>query len=61
MIKKTKKFLSEVKVELSKVSWSTRQELIGATGAVMTITLIMAIYIGVVDLCLSKMFTYFIK
>lgn len=53
--------MSEVKVELSKVSWSTRQELIGATGAVMTVTLIMALYIGVVDLCLSKMFTYFIK
>jgi len=54
MIQKTKKFLGEVKVELSKVSWSTRKELMGATIVVITSTILLAIYIGIVDLMLSK-------
>ena len=54
MIQKTKKFLGEVKVELSKVSWSTRKELMGATIVVITSTILLAIYIGIVDLILSK-------
>ena len=47
-------FLSEVKAELSKVSWSTRQELIGATIVVITATFILAVFIGMIDLLLSK-------
>ena len=47
-------FLNEVKVELSKVSWSTRQELVGSTIVVITITLIMGLFIGLLDLLLSK-------
>ena len=47
-------FLKEVKGELAKVSWSTRQELIGATIVVVVVTLIMAVFIGVLDLILSK-------
>ena len=47
-------FLNEVKVELSKVSWSTRQELVGSTIVVIMITLIMGLFIGLLDLILSK-------
>jgi len=47
-------FLKDVKQELSKVSWSTRQELMGATVAVIAITSILAVFIGAVDLFLSK-------
>ena len=47
-------FLNEVKAELSKVSWSTRQELVGSTIVVITITLIMGLFIGLLDLLLSK-------
>ncbi len=48
-------FLKEVKQELTKVSWSSRQEIIGATGVVITITAIVAVFIGGVDLFLSKL------
>jgi preprotein translocase subunit SecE len=58
---KIKAFLSEVKVELGKVSWSTRQELIGATGVVVVITLILAVYIGALDSLLSVLLNYFIR
>jgi preprotein translocase subunit SecE len=47
-------FLREVKLELSKVSWSTREELIGATIVVILVTALLAIYIGSVDALLSK-------
>jgi preprotein translocase subunit SecE len=54
MFAKITNFLRGVKVELSKVSWSTRQELVGSTIVVIVITLILACYIGVIDIALSK-------
>jgi preprotein translocase subunit SecE len=54
VFKKTTDFLKEVKVELSKVSWSNRQELIGSTVVVITVTFIMAIFIGIIDIFLSR-------
>ncbi|HAH21271.1 MAG TPA: preprotein translocase subunit SecE [Candidatus Omnitrophica bacterium] len=59
--KKIKVFLSEVKVELSKVSWSTRHELFGATSVVISATFILALYIGIVDFSLSRLLTVLIK
>lgn len=51
---KIKNFILEVKTELIKVSWSTRQELMGATVVVIAITSIVAVFIGIIDLFLSK-------
>lgn len=49
-----KKFILEVKSELTKVSWSNRKELVGATWVVISITGILGIFIGVIDLILSR-------
>ena len=54
MLDKTKKFIGEVVVELKKVSWSTRQELIDATWIVVISTACLMVYIGVIDFALSK-------
>ena len=54
ILNKVTGFLNEVKGELSKVSWSTRQELVGSTIVVIMITLIMGLFIGLLDLLLSK-------
>ncbi len=54
-------FILEVKVELSKVSWSTRNELIGSTSVVLVVTTIMTVFIGVVDLALSKILSVVFK
>jgi preprotein translocase subunit SecE len=54
IIKKPVQFLKEVKLELGKVSWSTREELIGSTFVVILITTIMAVFIGIIDLILSQ-------
>jgi len=53
VFKKITDFLKEVKIELNKVSWSTRQELIGSTVVVITVTFIMAVFIGLIDILLS--------
>ena len=47
-------FLNEVRSELSKVSWSTRKELMASTVLVITVTAIMTVFIGIVDLGLSR-------
>ncbi|MHB8155488.1 MAG: preprotein translocase subunit SecE [Candidatus Omnitrophota bacterium] len=46
-------FFKEVKVELNKVSWSTRKELLASTILVITVTGILTVFIGIVDLGLS--------
>jgi preprotein translocase subunit SecE len=61
IIKQAKNFINEVKVELTKVSWSTRQELIGATSVVIVVTSLMAVFIGSIDLFLSKMLSIVFK
>lgn len=58
---KIKTFILEVKSELGKVSWSTRQELMGATFVVITITSLLALYIGIIDLVLSKILSLMFK
>jgi len=61
ILAKTGNFISEVRQELSKVSWSTRQEIMSATLVVITITAILAVFIGVVDLALSKILSVVFK
>jgi preprotein translocase subunit SecE len=47
-------FITEVKVEMQKVSWSTKEELIGSTTVVIVSTLLLAAFIGMVDIVLSR-------
>ncbi|NQT75948.1 MAG: preprotein translocase subunit SecE [Candidatus Omnitrophica bacterium] len=55
------KFITEVKVELQKVSWSDRNELIGSTGIVIVSTALLAIFIGIVDLILSRFISILLR
>ena len=54
-------FINEVRSELSKVSWSTRKELLASTVLVITVTLIMTVFIGIVDLVLSRFLSVVFK
>lgn len=40
--------------ELKKVTWPTRQETIKLTGIVIAISLIIGLYIGIIDILLTK-------
>jgi preprotein translocase subunit SecE len=46
-------FFNDVKLEMGKVSWSTRDELIGSTIVVIVSLAILSIFIGVCDVVLS--------
>ncbi len=47
-------FFREVKVELQKVTFPTRQETVGSTVVVLVLTVIMAIYLGFSDWALAR-------
>lgn len=53
MLEKIKKFLKEVLAELRKVTWPTKDELIGSTIVTIVVSLIVAVFIGIVDRVLS--------
>lgn len=61
MLKKIKTFLQETKQELKKTSWSTKEELIGATIVVIVAVIILAIFIGIVDFLLAHFVNIVIK
>ena len=61
LIQKPVNFLKEVRAELGKVAWSTRQELIDSTIVVIVVTAIMTLFIGIIDLFLSKLLTVMFK
>ncbi len=48
------KFLKEVKVEMSKVTWPTWLELRGSTVLVMIVTVLFAAYIFFIDLIITQ-------
>jgi preprotein translocase subunit SecE len=54
MFKKIHEFFQEVKQELKKVVFPTKKEVIGSTWVVIITVLICAVFLGVVDIGLSK-------
>jgi len=54
MMTKAIQFLSEVKGEVKNVTWPSKKEAMGGTAVVLMVVLVMAIFLGVVDLLLSK-------
>ncbi len=55
MIKRLFTYLSDVKTEMSKVSWPTRAELIESTRMVLVLSLILAILVFITDRFLSML------
>jgi len=47
-------FFREVKVELQKVTFPTRQETVGSTIVVLVLTIIMGVYLGLSDWALAR-------
>ncbi|HEY5998629.1 MAG TPA: preprotein translocase subunit SecE [bacterium] len=54
MLEKIKVFFQEVSVELKKVSWPTRQQTVSATVVVITVSFIVAFFLGIVDIVLAR-------
>jgi preprotein translocase subunit SecE len=54
MVTKAIQFLSEVRSEVKRVTWPTKKEAMGGTAVVLVVVFIMALFLGLVDLLLSK-------
>lgn len=61
MLEKVKEFFREVRVEIKKVVYPTRDELIGSTWVVIITVIVVSLFLGIVDLGLSKLVTVALK
>ena len=52
---RVKQFVAEVRAELSKVSWPTRQQLIDSTRLVLIMTALLAAYLRIWDFLASQL------
>lgn len=55
MLNKVKEFFREVKVEIKKAVFPSKDELIGSTWVVIITVFIVSIFLGIVDLGLTKL------
>ncbi len=55
MFGKIRQFFKEVKIELKKVTFPSRDEVIGSTKVVVVLVIIIAVFLGLIDMLLSKL------
>ena len=60
-VRTAQQFFREVRVELKKVTWPTRKETIASTSVVLITVFLVAFYLGVVDLGLSRLIKIFLE
>jgi preprotein translocase subunit SecE len=53
-VRRVREFVQEVLLEFRRVTWPSRQELINSTVVVLALTVIVAFFLGGVDIGLSK-------
>jgi preprotein translocase subunit SecE len=53
-MKKIFSYFSEVKLELSKVTWPGRQEVVRLLSLVLVISVVVALFVGAIDFSLTK-------
>ncbi len=61
LISKTKGFLQEVKTEFKKVSWPTKNELIGSTIVVVFSVALLSLFIGICDFIFARTINIIIR
>ena len=55
MVNKVKEFFRDVKIEVRKVVFPSKDELIGSTWVVIITVIVVSLFLGVVDLALTKL------
>ncbi|MFH1846462.1 MAG: preprotein translocase subunit SecE [Candidatus Omnitrophota bacterium] len=58
---KVVRFISQVKTEMKKVAWPTRQELVSSTIVVLVSTILLSLFIGICDMFLSRSVNFLIS
>jgi len=59
--RRSMRFLAEVRVELSRVTWPTRREVWATTVVVILVSMLFGVYLWVVDLGLSNVMDWIFK
>lgn len=54
------RYFKQTRAELKKVTWPTREEAIRLTGIVLAVTVVMAVFLGLLDYLLTTVFALFI-
>ena len=60
-LRTAQQFFREVRVELKKVTWPSRKETIASTSVVLITVFLVAFYLGIVDLGLSRLIKIFLE
>ena len=53
-LRRVQEFVREVVAEFRKVAWPSRQELINSTVVVITVTVVVSLFLGAVDVVLAR-------
>jgi len=53
-------FLKEVKEELKKVTWPSKDDTVGTTAVVIVLVIVISVFLGIVDVGLSRIFNLLI-
>jgi len=53
-LRRAQEFIREVMAEFRKVAWPSRQELINSTVVVIAVTVVVALFLGAVDVVLAR-------
>ena len=61
LLQQAKQFFREVRVELKKVTWPSRKETIASTSVVLITVFLVAFFLGIVDLGLSRLIKIFLE
>ncbi|MBI2095036.1 MAG: preprotein translocase subunit SecE [Candidatus Omnitrophica bacterium] len=61
VVQNVQNFFSEVRTEMQKVTWSTREELKGSTLVVLTTMLILSGFIGIADFLMSHFISLILR
>ncbi len=61
MVERIRPFFEEVKAEMFKVTWATKQEALAGTVLVVVVSILLSIFIGVMDLGFSKLIQFSLK
>ncbi len=60
-IENAKQFFFEARQELRKITWSTKQHVVASTWVVLGVTVIVSIFLGIIDIVLSKIVKYILS
>jgi preprotein translocase subunit SecE len=55
VVTRIKEFVQDVLVEFRKVTWPSRQELINSTTVVIVVTVVLAFFLGGLDIALTRL------